>query len=66
MKNPELTVDNTVDAGYLSLRDVPVASTHALSKNLIIDVDSDGNVVGIELFGISGLKAMTVNDGGAR
>lgn len=66
MKNPELTVDDTVDAGYLSLRDTPVTSTHALSKNLIIDMDSDGNVVGIEMLGIVGLKAMTVNDGGTR
>ena len=41
--------DPKADAMYIRIASAPVARTKELDKNTIIDFDSSGNVVGIEL-----------------
>lgn len=44
-----LSIDATVDAGYIELTDEPVAETIELTPSVQVDVDASGTVVGIEL-----------------
>ena len=37
------------DALYISLRDVDVAESDEISKDIVVDYDESGNVVGIEI-----------------
>ncbi len=45
--------DPEADAVYIRLRDSEVATTRELDDNLIIDLDKDGKIVGIELLFVS-------------
>jgi uncharacterized protein YuzE len=51
MSRPGVTIeiDTTTDAAYISLTDAPVARTVELSDDILVDVDSFGVVVGVEV-----------------
>ena len=46
---PVLDIDTTADAGYVTLREAPVARTEQFSTSVLIDLDSAGSPVGIEI-----------------
>ena len=41
------------DAIYMRFKETDIANTDALSEDIIVDYDSVGNVVGIEILGVS-------------
>jgi len=45
----EISYDASVDAMYIKLSEKTIQSTHTLNKDVNVDVDENGNVVGIEL-----------------
>lgn len=45
----KIRYDPEADAMYIKLRDSEVASTKKIDKNTILDLDKDGQVIGIEL-----------------
>lgn len=45
----KLTVDTQADAAYLELSDEPVESTCQVSEEVLVDLDADGLVVGVEV-----------------
>ena len=45
----ELTVDREAQAAYLRLTDHPVARTVQVSPDVLVDLDSGGEAVGVEL-----------------
>lgn len=53
------TQDTEAQAGYLTLKDAKVAQTVEYSKNVILDLDKDGEVVGIEVLDLSAAPAAT-------
>jgi len=48
-----LDVDTEADAGYVSLRDAPVARTEQFSPIVLVDIDAAGTPVGIEILTLS-------------
>ena len=48
-----LTIDREADAAYVYVTDRPVARTRTLDENRLLDLDSNGDVRGIELLNIS-------------
>ena len=56
------TFDASADAAYLAINEAPVARTIELSPNVMIDFDSNGQVLGIEVLEASrtGLSAAVV------
>jgi uncharacterized protein YuzE len=49
----KLTVDREADALYLSLSDEPAAESEEVSPGLIVDYNSEGHAVGIEMLHLS-------------
>ena len=49
----EITYDKDADALYIKLRDGEFARNRKLDDNTILDIDKDGNVLGIELLWVS-------------
>lgn len=49
MNIPKITVDNEVEAAYISLTRNSVASTVVITDNIIIDFDDNGQIIGIEI-----------------
>lgn len=47
-----LDVDNDAHAAYLTIRDTLIAKTDAVGADVIVDYDSSGNVVGIEILNV--------------
>jgi uncharacterized protein YuzE len=48
-----LTIDREADAAYVYVTEKSVARTRSLDENRLLDLDSDGEVRGIELLNIS-------------
>lgn len=48
-----LKIDREADALYLNLRDEPVAESEEVSPGIVVDYDSAGQVVGIEMLYLS-------------
>ena len=48
-----LTIDRETDAAYVYVTDYEVARTRTLDENRIVDLDSAGEIRGIELLNIS-------------
>lgn len=53
--------DKIADAVYLKVKDGKIASTKEVSDKLLVDVDKDGNILGIELLDASNQKDMVMN-----
>ncbi len=49
MSSPTLTYDPEVNALYVQLVEEEVAETVELAKGVYLDVDADGQVIGIEI-----------------
>ena len=49
----KLEYDQQADAIYLRLRDADIGTTREVEDNLIIDLDGDGKMIGIELLFVS-------------
>lgn len=49
----EATYDPEADAMYISLGDADVAGTEAVGDGTILDRDENGEIIGIELLGVS-------------
>lgn len=45
----KVTHDPEADAAYIRIREGQVAETRDLGNNTLLDIDSDGNALGIEL-----------------
>ena len=50
---PELTYDDDADALYVKFLDAPVARTREVDDLRLVDEDSAGRVIGVELLGAS-------------
>lgn len=62
MTDTRITWDQDADAIYVRLSDAEVASTIALSTTVYIDVDDNGNPVGMEVLRVdSGIFAALKN-----
>ena len=46
--------DSEADAAYLQMAEGSVARTVILSENVVLDVDKDGQALGLEVLGVSG------------
>ena len=49
----KLTIDRTADALYLDLDDAPAAESEEIASGIILDYNSAGDVVGIEMLYLS-------------
>ena len=49
----KLTIDREADALYLKLDEAPPAKTNEISPGVILDYNSEGKVVGIEMLYLS-------------
>lgn len=49
----KLTLDREANAAYVYVTERPVARTRELDENRILDLDSDGEVRGIEFLNVS-------------
>jgi uncharacterized protein YuzE len=47
-----ISIDNEAGAGYISLSKSPVASTKPLGGGVLVDLDAEGNVIGIEVLSL--------------
>ena len=65
-----IEVDKEVDAGYIYFKEIKegeVKQTISLNESISIDLDSDGKILGIEIFNVSknlptaGLKEFQYN-----
>lgn len=54
MSQIEVTIDESGSAIYMYLSEKPVAKTVAASDSINVDVDTDGEVVGVELMKFAG------------
>lgn len=45
----KITYDKEVDVLYIKLKEVDIAESEETEKNIIVDYDKDGNIVGIEI-----------------
>jgi uncharacterized protein YuzE len=50
----KITIDESGNAIYMYLSENPVAKTVAASDSINVDVDTDGEVVGVELMKFAG------------
>lgn len=48
----KMKLDQESDALYLRIREDPIEESEEVSKGLIVDYDSSGKVVGIELLNV--------------
>lgn len=51
--NMKITYDKKIDAGYVYLNDKSIAKTLPINEWLILDVDNDQKIVGIEMLDVS-------------
>jgi len=49
----KLKVDQAADALYLTIEDSPIAESQEVSPGVILDFNARGEVVGIEILGLS-------------
>jgi len=49
----KLKVDHEADALYLSLSDAPASESEEVAPGIIVDLDENGRVVGIEMLHVS-------------
>jgi len=49
----KITFDKEADAMYIELGDKEFAENNKVDDNTIIDLDKDGNIIGIELLDVS-------------
>ena len=49
----KITFDKEADAVYIELSSGEFASNKKIDNNTIIDLDEDGNIIGIELLNVS-------------
>ena len=49
----KLKVDPQIDAAYLRIREEAVADSEEVAPGIVLDFDAKGEVVGIELLGLS-------------
>jgi uncharacterized protein YuzE len=52
MRRPEWKYDPQARAGYLTLSDHPVFVTRKVNDAVLIDLDADANIVGIEILNV--------------
>ena len=45
----KITYDKEVDVLYIKIKEVDIAESEETDKNVIIDYDKDGGIVGIEI-----------------
>ncbi len=50
---PEVTYDEHADALYVKFLDAPIARTHEVDDLRLVDHAASGEVVGVELLGVS-------------
>ncbi len=48
----KLNYDNNTDSLYINFNDKPGVDSFEVSKDFIVDIDSDGQVVGLEILNI--------------
>lgn len=53
--------DRVADAVYMKLADTKVAKTMEINDNLIIDLDSEGKMIGVEILEASSQDALIKN-----
>ena len=53
--DPVLTInlDPEADAAYVLIEDLPVAKTRKLDENRLLDLSTEGTVIGIEILNVS-------------
>ena len=49
----KLKVDQSADALYLTIEDLPVAESQEVAPGVILDFNARGEVVGVEILGLS-------------
>lgn len=49
----KITYDKTASAMYIELKNAPVERTKEVSGNVLIDVDKNGSILGIEILGVA-------------
>lgn len=49
----EIELDEEANAGYLRVADGKVSSTKELAGDVLLDLDADGNVLGVEFLGFT-------------
>ncbi len=49
----KITYDKTASAMYIQLKDAPVEHTKQVSGNILIDVDKNGSILGIEILDVA-------------
>ncbi|MBU3942572.1 DUF2283 domain-containing protein [Patescibacteria group bacterium] len=49
----KINYDKLADAMYIYLKEEKVAKTIKINDRVLVDVDSDGNLIGIEMLGVS-------------
>lgn len=62
MTDTRITWDQEADALYVRFSDEEVATTISLSNTVYIDVDLDGNPVGMEILRVDSSILATLND----
>lgn len=59
MNQFRIDYDRRAGAGYIVVTDKPVYETHIYDNGVQVDVDADGQIVGIELIGSLTVKDVT-------
>jgi uncharacterized protein YuzE len=52
-RNPGISIDPEADAAYIALSGAEVARTEEVGEGILVDYDSDGRPVGIEVLSIT-------------
>ena len=52
-KKMKLTIDKESDALYFRIDETPIAESEEVEPGIILDFNSDGKVVGVEMLGLS-------------
>ncbi len=48
----KIEYDQEANALYITLREAPVANTNEVTRSFIVDMDSEGRPIGIEILGV--------------
>jgi len=52
----KIVYDKLAEAAYVYVSDKEIARTTEITEDIIIDIDEDGGIVGIELLNVSEIK----------
>ena len=55
----KMTINKKMNVGYIQLKKNPIAKTVKFQRNLLIDMNKNGDVVGIELLDVEKTPKLT-------